>query len=216
MISNLNLYYSPCDRKCVYGSGVSITQAEHVDGRQQQKLELVTNYGKKQKTTNAAPDSVSELGGSWVVISMVIRSLTWVIAIVTLLVTPLITTHEPPSKPQPQSIEARLPRPHKDAETLNPHPPNPSTRHPRKAQAPKHQEPVNGKQPFFALASGRRGIAQCERLNSVCMNGINPKPFFYARTCIVCRQRSSRAETLFCLSRDCNALSPESLQPFLP
>ena len=38
------------------------------------------------------------LGGSWVVISGVISVLIWVISIVTLLITPLITTHEPPSK----------------------------------------------------------------------------------------------------------------------
>ena len=37
------------------------------------------------------------LGGSWVVISMTICPLIWVITIVTLLITPLITTHEPPS-----------------------------------------------------------------------------------------------------------------------
>ena len=37
------------------------------------------------------------LGGSWAVISRVISPL---IAIVTLLTTPLITTHEPPSRPQ--------------------------------------------------------------------------------------------------------------------
>ena len=37
------------------------------------------------------------LGGSWVVISGVVNPLIWVITIVTLLVTPLITTHEPPS-----------------------------------------------------------------------------------------------------------------------
>ena len=35
------------------------------------------------------------LGGSWVVISRVISPL---ICIVTLLITPLITTHEPPSR----------------------------------------------------------------------------------------------------------------------
>ena len=38
----------------------------------------------------------SLLGGSWVVISGVISPL---ICIVTLLITPFITTHEPPSKP---------------------------------------------------------------------------------------------------------------------
>ena len=39
------------------------------------------------------------LGGSWVVISRVISPLIWVISIVTLLITLLITTHEPPSTP---------------------------------------------------------------------------------------------------------------------
>ena len=38
------------------------------------------------------------LGGSWVVICGVIRPLIWVISIGTLLITPIITTHEPPSK----------------------------------------------------------------------------------------------------------------------
>ena len=37
------------------------------------------------------------LGGSWLVISRVISPLIGVITIVTLLITPLITTHEPPS-----------------------------------------------------------------------------------------------------------------------
>ena len=39
------------------------------------------------------------LGGSWVVIRGAISPLIWVIVIVTLLITPLITTHEPPSRP---------------------------------------------------------------------------------------------------------------------
>ena len=39
----------------------------------------------------------SLLGGSWVVISRVISPLIGVISIVTLLITPLIPTHEPPS-----------------------------------------------------------------------------------------------------------------------
>ena len=39
-------------------------------------------------------------GGSRVDISGVISPLSWVITLVTLLITPLITTHEPPSKPQ--------------------------------------------------------------------------------------------------------------------
>ena len=38
------------------------------------------------------------LGGSWVVISGVISPLIWVITIVILLITLLITTHEPPSR----------------------------------------------------------------------------------------------------------------------
>ena len=37
------------------------------------------------------------LGGSWVVLSLVISPRIWIIAIVTLLITPLTTTHEPPS-----------------------------------------------------------------------------------------------------------------------
>ena len=39
------------------------------------------------------------LGGSWVVIRRVIHPVIWVITIVTLLLTPLRTTHEPPSRP---------------------------------------------------------------------------------------------------------------------
>ena len=38
------------------------------------------------------------LGGSWLVISGVISPLMWLISIVTLLITLLITTHEPPSR----------------------------------------------------------------------------------------------------------------------
>ena len=38
------------------------------------------------------------LGGSWVVTSRVISPLIGLITIVTLLITPLITTHEPPSR----------------------------------------------------------------------------------------------------------------------
>ena len=37
------------------------------------------------------------LGGSWVLISGVVSPLIWVISIVTLLITLIITTHEPPS-----------------------------------------------------------------------------------------------------------------------
>ena len=40
---------------------------------------------------------LSQLGGSWVAISGVISLLIWAISIVTLLVSLLITTHEPPT-----------------------------------------------------------------------------------------------------------------------
>ena len=40
---------------------------------------------------------ISILGGSWVGISGVISPLIWVMSIVTLLISLLITTHEPPS-----------------------------------------------------------------------------------------------------------------------
>ena len=56
------------------------------------------------------------LGGSWVVISGVISLLIWVITIVTLLITPVITTHEPPSNtPKPPDVQARATRPLNDA-----------------------------------------------------------------------------------------------------
>ena len=38
------------------------------------------------------------LGGSWVVLNGVISPLIWVILTVTLLITPVITTHAPPSR----------------------------------------------------------------------------------------------------------------------
>ena len=47
------------------------------------------------------PFQASILGGSWVVISRVISPLIWVITIVILLITPHITTHEPPSRGAP-------------------------------------------------------------------------------------------------------------------
>ena len=58
---------------------------------------------------------VSLLGGSWVVIGMAKSPLIWVITIVALLITPLSTTHEPPSKPpkpstrnpQPQALSPK-------------------------------------------------------------------------------------------------------------
>ena len=42
-----------------------------------------------------------------VVISMVIRPLIWVITIITLLITPLVTTREPPSRPEVPSLRDR-------------------------------------------------------------------------------------------------------------
>ena len=44
------------------------------------------------------------LGGSCVVISRVISPLIWVITILTLLITPLITTHEPPSRSSEETL----------------------------------------------------------------------------------------------------------------
>ena len=49
--------------------------------------------------TPTVPDTSLLLGGSGVVISRVISPLIWVISIVTLLITLLITIHEPPSTP---------------------------------------------------------------------------------------------------------------------
>ena len=54
--------------------------------------------------TNVVPSTKLLLGGSWVVISGVIRDLIWILTIVTLLITPLITTHEPPSRPKPDTL----------------------------------------------------------------------------------------------------------------
>ena len=51
---------------------------------------------------------VKVLGGSWAVISGVVSPLIWVITIVTLLITPLITTHEPPSMEPRCTFEARI------------------------------------------------------------------------------------------------------------
>ena len=55
-------------------------------------------------TWKTSPNDVhttsTPLGGSWVVISRVITSLIWDLSIVPPLMTPLITTHEPPSTPQ--------------------------------------------------------------------------------------------------------------------
>ena len=42
---------------------------------------------------------MGELGGSWVAITGVISPLLWVIIVVTVLITSLITTHEPPTRP---------------------------------------------------------------------------------------------------------------------
>ena len=51
------------------------------------------------------------LEGSWVVISRVISPLLWVITTVTLLITPLITTHEPPSDANRSKAHSNAPRP---------------------------------------------------------------------------------------------------------
>ena len=55
---------------------------------------------KGRKCGNEAPKSHYHrevLGGSWVVTNGLISPLIWVISILTLLITLLITTHEPPS-----------------------------------------------------------------------------------------------------------------------
>ena len=56
-----------------------------------------------EKALTGAGASPGMLGGSWVVISGVMSPLIWVITIVTLLITPLITAHEPPSGPRKKS-----------------------------------------------------------------------------------------------------------------
>ena len=58
------------------------------------------NDPKSKVVTHARKGLTMEaiLGGSWVVIGRVISPLIWVITIVALLITPLITTHEPPSR----------------------------------------------------------------------------------------------------------------------
>ena len=59
------------------------------------------------------------LGGSWVVISRVISPLIGVITIVTLVITPLITTREPPSRsseslnPDHPKLRTSYSKPHK-------------------------------------------------------------------------------------------------------
>ena len=60
--------------------------------------------------SEAVPSAAPLLGGSWVVISGVIRPLIWVITIVTILITLLITTHEPPSKPQTPTLFLSFPK----------------------------------------------------------------------------------------------------------
>ena len=61
-------------------------------------------------THNNIPQSslVLILGGSWVVISRIISPLIWVMSIVILLITLLITTHEPPSTQKPKGFGFRV------------------------------------------------------------------------------------------------------------
>ena len=59
-------------------------------------------FGHAKAERPRRPKFSNLLGGSCVVISGVISPLTWVISIVTLLITPLITTHEPPSTSLPR------------------------------------------------------------------------------------------------------------------
>ena len=65
----------------------------------------------------------SLLGGSGVVISRVISPLVWVISIVNLLMTLLITTHEPPSSSRVarvRSLAARIPDKSRSSVTSGP------------------------------------------------------------------------------------------------
>ena len=55
-------------------------------------------YGLREPRFGSRLGFRTVLAGSWVVISGVISSLIWVISIVTLLITLLIATHEPPSR----------------------------------------------------------------------------------------------------------------------
>ena len=59
----------------------------------------VQRFRRSTLTKALGPTSLSAslLGGSWVVITGVMSPLIWVITIVSLIITPLITTHEPPS-----------------------------------------------------------------------------------------------------------------------
>ena len=50
-------------------------------------------------------DTESLLGGSWVVIGGVLSPLIWVIITVALIITLLITSHEPPSVEDIESLE---------------------------------------------------------------------------------------------------------------
>ena len=74
-------------------------------------LSGIGNIGVKEGFICSAVGQQDVLGGSWVVKSEVISPLTWVISIVTLLITLLITTHEPPSSQlQEQEPAVRPPR----------------------------------------------------------------------------------------------------------
>ena len=56
---------------------------------------LFRDYFKANVYTIWAHGPLGVLGGSWVVVSGVISPLTWAVSIVILLITLLITTHEP-------------------------------------------------------------------------------------------------------------------------
>ena len=56
--------------------------------------------GQRAKAQSLCSCNVSLLGGSWVAISGVVSPLIWPISRVTLLITPLMPIHEPPSSPE--------------------------------------------------------------------------------------------------------------------
>ena len=76
-------------------------QFQHIRGAHvSRRYRSDPNNGRRKQRQELLVDSVGYralLGGSWVVISRAISPLSWVILIVTLLITPLITIHEPPS-----------------------------------------------------------------------------------------------------------------------
>ena len=77
-----------CDLSCI-STGITVNIRERRSGYACESVSQMVSLSVLWGTL---------LGGSWIVISRVISPLIWVISIVTLLITLLITTHEPPSR----------------------------------------------------------------------------------------------------------------------